>query len=109
MFIALEEAEAVDVQRLSQRLPPGVPDSVFNKIDGRDGRVDLERLRQVPRPGVPDAVPDKIVKLYQSWLVVVAIVALGSAPKGVPVRVEAKVVVRWLLLIAWRYKLSQAE
>ena len=23
-------------------------------------------------------------------------------------RVEAKVVVRWLLLIAWRYKLSQA-
>ena len=46
---------------------------------------------------------------YQSWLVVVAIVALGSAPKGVPVRVEAKVVVRWLLLIAWRYKLSQAE
>ena len=48
------------------------------------------------------------LKLYQSWLVVVAIVALGSAPKGVPVRVEAKVVVRWLLLIAWRYKLSQA-
>ena len=24
-------------------------------------------------------------------------------------RVEAKVVVRWLLLIAWRYKLSQAD
>ena len=50
-----------------------------------------------------------IVKEYQSWLVVVAIVALGDAPKGAPVRVEAKVVVRWLLLIAWRYKLSQAE
>ena len=48
------------------------------------------------------------LKEYQSWLVVVAIVALGDAPKGAPVRVEAKVVVRWLLLIAWRYKLSQA-
>ena len=24
-------------------------------------------------------------------------------------RVKAKVVVRWLLLIAWRYKLSQAD
>ena len=48
------------------------------------------------------------LKLYQSWLVVVAKVALGSAPKGAPVRVEAKVVVLWLLLIAWLYKLSQA-
>ena len=28
--------------------------------------------------------------MYQSWLVVVAIVALGSAPKGVPVRVRGE-------------------
>ena len=76
---------------------------------GRIGRVCLEPartasgfLRRTLRQG-------HNLKEYQSWLVVVAIVALGSAPKGAPVRVEAKVVVRWLLLIAWRYKLSQAE
>ena len=34
---------------------------------------------------------------------------MEGVPKGAPVRVEAKEVVRWLLLIAWRYKLSQAD